>query len=107
MECRNVYLYSYYYKRKCRLAFISGKTNESVADFATIVEDVVLYGYPIDLTSDEIRLHAQKNSEIIIPLYPFEIMEYGDTRPEIREKLKEAIKIRKRRPERRVAGIES
>ncbi|MDR3269124.1 MAG: 6-bladed beta-propeller [Tannerella sp.] len=89
MECRNVYLYSCLYGGKSHLAFISKKTNESVVDFTTLVEDRVLEGYPIDLTEN--RMHVQGNHEIIIPLYPSDIMEYGESHPELRDRIKEAI----------------
>jgi hypothetical protein len=89
MDCKNVYLYSYYYDGKCHLAFISKQTNESVADFTTLLEDVALGGYPVDLTDK--NLYVQANHEIIIPLSPSDIMEYGESRPDVRDKIKETI----------------
>jgi hypothetical protein len=92
LEGKTMYLYSYYYKRQCHVAFISKETNESVADFTRLTEDMLLYGYPIDLTGTGDNIHIQKDNEIIIPLQPYKIIEYCEAHPEISDELKKVIR---------------
>jgi hypothetical protein len=91
-EGDKVYLYAYYDGGKLHLAVISKETNKSIADFTTLTEDVLLSGYPIDLTENYI--HVQGDNEIILPLSPPEIMEYGESRPEIRDQLRKTIQYK-------------
>jgi hypothetical protein len=88
-ESRMMYLYSYYYKGQRHAAFISKETNESIADFTTLTEDTALYGFP--LVMGETDMQIQEDGELIIPLQPYKIMEYGEAHPEISDRLKEVI----------------
>ncbi|MDR1098352.1 MAG: 6-bladed beta-propeller [Tannerella sp.] len=89
-ESRTMYLYSYYYKKQCHVALISKETNESVVNFTALTEDMVLYGFPLAMEGQDIQI--QKDSEIIIPLQPYKIIEYGEAHPEISDRLKDAIR---------------
>lgn len=75
VESDDVYLFSYLYERTRHYAFISKETKESFVDCTTIIEDVVLRGYPITLTGMEV--FVQKNNELILPIQPFDIMQYA------------------------------
>jgi hypothetical protein len=90
IEGQNEYLCSYYYAHECHIALISKETKQSVVDFTSITEDIKLFGYPIILTDLE-AVFVNEN-ELIIPIFPSDIMDYAKEHPEIADKLKEAIK---------------
>ncbi|MDR2765300.1 MAG: 6-bladed beta-propeller [Tannerella sp.] len=70
------WLYAYFYDRACHFALISRETREATLDFKTIVEDVALSGYPVNLT--EQSCFIQDNNELILPLLPSDIIEYAE-----------------------------
>ncbi|MDR1407153.1 MAG: 6-bladed beta-propeller [Tannerella sp.] len=74
------YLYSYFYGGERRFALISKETREATHDFKTIAEDVVLSGYPVNLT--EHACFIQQNNELILPLVPPDIAEYAKNHPD-------------------------
>jgi hypothetical protein len=86
------YLYSYFYGGECHFALISKETREATHDFKTIVEDVVLSGYPVNLT--EQACFIQQNNELILPLIPSDIAEYAKNHPdkEIRNSILQRIR---------------
>jgi hypothetical protein len=90
-EYKDVYLHSCYYEGTNHMSFISKETNKSLTSFKSISENVLLSGYPVDLTETTVFLQ-QKSSEWIIPLIPSEIMEYAKEHPETFKKVKETIK---------------
>jgi hypothetical protein len=93
IESDNVYLFSYMYDKTCHYAFISKDTKESFVDFTTIVEDVSLQGYPIKLL--EQKAFIQKNNELILPVQPFDVMQYAQENMSAEEisQLKQKLKL--------------
>jgi hypothetical protein len=85
-------LYAYFYGGECHFALISGETREATLDFKTIVEDVVLSGYPVGLT--EQSCFIQDNGELILPLAPPDIVEYADGLPDEAARLTVRQRIR-------------
>ncbi|GHV65275.1 hypothetical protein FACS1894199_05550 [Bacteroidia bacterium] len=75
MEYENEYLYAYLYEKERHFSLISKKNNEAILDFKIINEDVMLSGFPINLT--EQSYFIQKNNELILPLLPSDIVEYS------------------------------
>jgi hypothetical protein len=87
-------LYAYFYSGERHFALVSKATREATLDFKTIIEDVVLSGYPINLTGQSCFI--QKNNELILPLVPSEIVEYAkkhsdeETRHKIQQRIRYA-----------------
>ncbi|MDR2139072.1 MAG: 6-bladed beta-propeller, partial [Tannerella sp.] len=50
IEYEKDFLYAYFYDGECHFALISGETRAAMLDFKTIIEDVALSGYPVNLT---------------------------------------------------------
>jgi hypothetical protein len=75
LEYENEYLYAYFYERERHFALISKTGSEAILDFKTLNEDVVLSGYPINLTKQSYFI--QKNNELILPVLPSDIIEYA------------------------------
>jgi hypothetical protein len=91
-EYESNYLFTYFMDKKRHFSIISKEKKESVCDFSMITEDVLLFGYPIDLM-EQTFLFLQ-NNELVILLLPSDIMEYAEanlSREEI-DKVKKRIK---------------
>jgi hypothetical protein len=93
VESDDVFLFSYMYDKTCHYSFISKETKESFVDCTTIVEDVALQGYPIKLT--EMDAFIQKNNELILPVQPFDVMQYAQENMSAEEisRLKQKLKL--------------
>jgi hypothetical protein len=92
VEGKDRFLYAYFYQREYHVAIISKETGKAVVDFEEMIEDTALSGYPFDFTGKLIC--GQMSNEIIIPLQPFEIMEYAATVPGMEGRIKDAIKYK-------------
>jgi hypothetical protein len=93
VEYENAYLFSYYYDKICHFSFIRKETNESFIDCKTIIEDVVLLGYPVNLSN--VTPFIQKNNELIFPIHPFDIIQYAESNMNLDDlnKIKQKIKF--------------
>ena len=74
-ESSAAYFYFYYYENQGHLAFFYKKEQEQTC-FTSIAEDQYLGLYPISLT--EQPLFVQQGNQILLPLYPNDIMGYAE-----------------------------
>jgi hypothetical protein len=92
MEYEKDCLYAYLYRGARHFALVSKAIGEATLDFTTINEDVVLAGYPIELT--EQSYFIQENNELILPLIPSDIIEYAKDKLDEESRLQVQQRIR-------------
>jgi hypothetical protein len=93
VESADVFLFSYFYDKNIHYAFINKETKKSFVDCTTMVEDVVLADYPITWMGQEVFI--QKNNELILPIQPFDLIQYAgeNMSAEVINQLKQKLKL--------------
>jgi hypothetical protein len=75
VEYGDAWLFAYVYNQTSHYTFIGKDTRESFIDFTTLVEDVALSGYPINL--GKASPFIQRNRDLIFPIQPFDLLQYA------------------------------
>lgn len=76
LETDKNYWAGYFYKKQYRMSILPKSADGKQICFGTLLVDQ-LYDYPVNLT--DVTLFVQNNGQIVLPLQPDDIMEYGRT----------------------------